>query len=94
MELDLETRVLNARKKLEASREDKARLEERLANATRQRDDIEKQLKAVGIDPANLEDIIKARTEELEAKVAKFESDTTKLAESLQAIQENLSEAN
>lgn len=94
MELDLETRVLNARKKLEASREDKARLEERLANATRQRDDIEKQLKAVGIDPANLDAIIKSKTEELEAKVAKFEADTEKLADSLQAIQENLSEAN
>jgi len=69
------------------------RKEERLANLTKQKSDIEKQLKGLGLDPSKLEDIIKEKSEELEAKVAKFERDTENLATALSAIQEKLAEA-
>jgi len=93
MDKDLESRVVETRRLLETLREDKVRKEERLANLTKQKSDIEKQLKGLGLDPSKLEDIIKEKSEELEAKVAKFERDTENLATALSAIQEKLAEA-
>jgi chromosome segregation ATPase len=93
MDKDLETRVVETRRLLDSLREDKVRKEERLANLTKQKSDIEKQLKGLGLDPSKLEDIIKEKSEELEAKVAKFEEDTASLASALAAIQDKLAEA-
>lgn len=93
MDTDLESRVMETRRVLESLREDKVRKEERLANLTQQKADIEKQLKSLGLDPSKLEDIISEKTSELESKVAKFEQDTGHLAKSLAAIQEKLAEA-
>lgn len=90
MELDLETRVLNTRKELETARELKVRYEERLANATKQKAELEAQLKAVGIDPSKLDQIIEDKKNDLELKVTEFESNVAKVAESLKQIQEKL----
>jgi len=92
-DMDLETRVLETRKLLDTLKEDKVRKEERLSNLTKQKNDIEKQLKSLGLDPSKLEDIIKEKSQEMEVKVAKFEKDTEALAQALAAIQERLNEA-
>ena len=91
-ELDLETRILNTRKALDTLREDKVRKEERLSNLKRQNEEIENQLKSLGLDPNKLADIIKEKNAELTEKVEKFEQDTAKLAEALQSIQNKLNE--
>lgn len=93
MELDLETRVLNTRKTLESLREDKVRKEERLSSLKKQKEEIEAQLKSLGLNPSKLDQIIQDKTAELTSKVEKFEEDTTKLANALQGIQEKLNEA-
>lgn len=92
-DMDLETRVLEARKSLETLREDKVRKEERLASLMKQKQELESQLKALGLNPSKLEEIIAEKQAELEEKVSKFEKDTANLASALSVIQEKLNEA-
>lgn len=70
--------------------EDKNRKEGQLKEKEDQLASLDSQIKAKGINPDELEEILKVKEEDLLKKVEDFEQKTEKVGESLKKIQDSL----